>query len=184
MDLLKSIIKNIYAKTILVILLMISPSLVCAHDDNDQYHEDILSYDGVPQDQEVETSDDYFNEEEIFLELQMQNKIRNRKGNGPVWNPFINNLAKCASGCKPTGWHTYRKQVNSCHNTGRAIDVFGFKCGGKNYSAYTAKFASIVKCMKGKMKVLYKNGPGKTSGHNDHAHFSIGCSIPGHPKYY
>lgn len=103
----------------------------------------------------------------------------------PVWGPFIANLKKCAPGCQPVNFNAYRNQRNSCHYSGRALDVGGIRCDGRTHHAINGgKFASMVQCMKGKMKVLYRNGPGRTSGHNDHGHFSLGCSIPGRPIYW
>lgn len=104
----------------------------------------------------------------------------------PVWGPFISNLKRCAPGCQPVNYNAYRSQRNSCHYSGRALDVGAIRCDGKVYHAISGgKYASMVQCMKGRMKkVLYRNGPGRTSGHNDHAHFSLGCSIPGRPVYW
>jgi hypothetical protein len=103
----------------------------------------------------------------------------------PVWPTFIRNLHSCAPGCVPVNYNAYRHQRNSCHNTGHAVDVGGISCGGHVYRAINGgRFAQMVRCMKGKMIVLYRNGPATTAGHHDHAHFSIGCSIPGHPHYW
>jgi hypothetical protein len=109
----------------------------------------------------------------------------NSSKGAPVMGPFLRNLKSCAPGCAPVDYNAYRSQSNSCHNTGRALDVHGIQCGGKTHMAINGgRFAEIVRCMKGKMHVLYRNGPGTTSGHHDHGHFSIGCSIPGHPNYW
>lgn len=111
--------------------------------------------------------------------------FRNGSQGAPVWRPFMRNLGSCAPGCRPVNFNAYRKSSRSCHNTGRALDVGAINCGGRNHEAIRGgKFASIVHCMQGKMRVLYRNGKGRTSGHHDHAHFSIGCSVPGHPNYW
>lgn len=103
----------------------------------------------------------------------------------PVWGPFMRNLRGCASDCQPYNYNAYRKSKRSCHNTGRALDVGAFKCGGRIHQAiHGGRYAKIVSCMKGKMRVLYRNGRGVTSGHHDHAHFSIGCSVPGNRNYW
>lgn len=103
----------------------------------------------------------------------------------PVWRPFMANLQKCAPGCKPVNYNAYRNQRSSCHYSGRALDVGAIRCDGRVHQAISGgKYASMVQCMKGKMRVLYRNGPGRTSGHHDHAHFSLGCSVPGRPVYW
>ena len=103
----------------------------------------------------------------------------------PVWNTFMRNLGGCAPGCQPVGHNAYRSGRGSCHNTGRALDVPSIRCGNRTFRAINGgRFAEIVSCMKRKMIVLYRNGPGVTSGHHDHAHFSLGCSIAGHANYW
>lgn len=116
-------------------------------------------------------------------ELEME--LFGSSESSPVWGTFIRNLGQCAPGCKPVNYNAYRSQRNSCHYTGRALDVGAIRCDGKTYQAISGgKYASMVQCMKRKMRVLYRNGPGRTSGHHDHAHFSLGCSIPGRPIYW
>lgn len=135
-----------------------------------------------------ETFEHFLHEEDEELVCNQDNKeimtFRSTQS-APVWGPFIRNLASCAPGCKPVGFHAYRNQRKSCHYSGRALDVFGISCGGKTHYAISGgKYASMVQCMKRKMRVLYRNGPGRTSGHHDHAHFSLGCSVPGRPVYW
>lgn len=118
-------------------------------------------------------------------------RISQYRGHGrkpEVWDTFILNLRQCDASCEPIDYSSWREpgRAKSCHYTGAAVDVGGFRCGGRNYGPTSSRFENIVSCMDelgekknrttGKfMKVLFRNGPGKTSGHNDHAHFSIKC---------
>lgn len=104
----------------------------------------------------------------------------------PVWRPFMNGLAQCAPGCQPVNYNAYRNQRVSCHGSGRALDVGGLRCGRTTHMAINRrKFEEVVRCMRGKMKkVIYRNGSHITEGHRDHGHFSLGCSVPGHPIYW
>ncbi len=119
--------------------------------------------------------------EETGLEME----IYRSSESSPVWGTFIRNLKSCAPGCAPANYHAYRNQRKSCHFSGRALDVGAIRCGSRLHSAISGgKFASMVQCMKSKMRVLYRNGPGRTTGHHDHGHFSLGCSVPGRPVYW
>lgn len=113
-------------------------------------------------------------------------QLAGRTESAPIWGSFIRNLKSCAPGCVPANYSTYGKRSKeSCHNSGRAADVGSIVCKGKEYTALRGgKFAEMVSCMKGKMKVLYRNGKHRTLGHNDHAHFSNGCTLKSGREYY
>lgn len=109
-----------------------------------------------------------------------------RTENAPIWGSFIRNLKACAPGCVPANYSTYGKRRQaSCHNSGRAVDVGAIVCKGVTHTALRGgKFKDMVECMSGKMIVLYRNGKHRTLGHNDHAHFSNGCTLPNGRKYH
>ena len=107
-----------------------------------------------------------------------------RGGDGAIMGPYMAALARCAPGCSPYNYNVWRRGARSCHAQGRAIDVGGLLCGGNVVMASTAKFSQVTACMSQYLGVLYHNGRGRTRGHHDHAHFSIGCSLPGHPNYW
>ena len=77
--------------------------------------------------------------------------------------------------CLPVGLGVYNKDgsTRSCHNSGRAIDVMGVKCGSRPVSKpYGKVYDTMVKCMRKKFyKTIFKDG----GLHEDHAHFSLGC---------
>jgi hypothetical protein len=100
----------------------------------------------------------------------------------PIWGPFARNFAICAPGCQPArmGIHRPEDGRRSCHHSDRAIDVGAMICGGRAYTAYTARFGQMVACMRQKMPTLYQQWHkraryGDTQAHFDHAHFSIRC---------
>lgn len=127
----------------------------------------------------------------------------------PVWSTFIKTIKTCSKKldlgtCEPYRVGVVRKDTDkkgnptTCHYSGRAADVGGFKCTKGDFPSQTASgkmgatFNKIVGCARAQgMKVLYwqskTNKAGKlldaTTNHRDHGHFSLGCSIPGHPKY-
>jgi hypothetical protein len=115
-------------------------------------------------------------------------------GSYAIWKPFKANLDACAKKlglgkCDPIRANVYRGTNDTCHYSGRAIDVGAIQCDGKVYEAISrGKYEKVVKCVKDRgMKVLYwqnKKGAGVTANHQDHGHFSLGCSIPGHPNYW
>ncbi|NJL25920.1 MAG: hypothetical protein HC902_12630 [Calothrix sp. SM1_5_4] len=99
----------------------------------------------------------------------------------PVWNTFIRSFHQCAPGCEPAQYSTWGHRHNrSCHPSGHALDLHGMICGGRFYRAIDSRrdggrFDSFVRCMRGHMHVLWKNGRHITQGHHDHVHLSIGC---------
>lgn len=106
----------------------------------------------------------------------------------PIWDYFMENLQACEPGCVPIQYFTFGPRFNedgsrkrSCHDSGRAIDVFGIKCSDGVHMAtehggrYERMVARMKRRMKGYGRVYYRNGRGRTRGHFDHAHFSIGC---------
>lgn len=101
--------------------------------------------------------------------------------NAPVYPRFISGFRSCVPGCVPGVYGTYGSRPNfSCHNSGRALDLMNFACGGTRYTAYTAKYRQLVACMRPKMvKILYGD-----AAHRDHAHFSIGCTHPNGTKWW
>ncbi len=103
----------------------------------------------------------------------------------PIWPSFVAKFRQCAKGCIPYIVSVKREGAVSCHSGGRAIDVGGLVCGGTTHMAINrGRYDSFVSCMKGKMKTLYRNGPGITAGHHDHAHFSNGCTVSGGRRWY
>lgn len=97
---------------------------------------------------------------------------------GDVWSPFLKDMAVCAPGCRPYDANVWRHDGGpSCHNVGRAVDVFGITCGNKNYMAINrGRFEQFVGCMRHQgLIVLYRNGRDITQGHHNHGHFSLGC---------
>lgn len=115
--------------------------------------------------------------EEATIELVKGGKSTRSTGSSgthgaPVWGPFVKRLENCAPGCSPVNYHAWRNTGGgSCHDVGRALDVFGFNCGGKVYWAPTQKFAQIVACFrKSGFKVIHNS-----ANHYDHGHFSITC---------
>ncbi|MCB0378872.1 MAG: hypothetical protein KDD33_10295 [Bdellovibrionales bacterium] len=131
-------------------------------------------------------------------------QISKSVSSAPIWKYFKSVFSQCAPGCSPYGVGTWRKPdgKRSCHHSGNAVDMAGFSCGGKKYSAYTSRFTQFVACVRGKKtngkswKVLHRqqtyargtkhchNGPGvRTICHWDHGHFSLGC-IAGGRKYW
>ncbi len=97
-----------------------------------------------------------------------------RDHSSPVWGPFMARLQKCAPDCRPYNYRAFdNRGGRSCHNSGRAIDVHGFMCGGKvSWAVNGGRFAEISNCIRRSgMKVLYRNN----ADHYDHGHFSITC---------
>jgi hypothetical protein len=98
----------------------------------------------------------------------------------PIWNSFIRNFHQCEPGCNPVQYMAEGQRGHlSCHTGGKAIDVFGMVCDdGRRYMAIErghTRYERLVNCMRGKMKVIYRNGRALTAGHNNHAHYSNGC---------
>lgn len=125
--------------------------------------------------------------EEVILDYEKENSARTTGDHGaPIWSSFISNFRSCASGCIPANYSTYGKRGKpSCHNTGRAVDVGAIVCSGKTHRAVSGgRFTQFVGCMKNKMKTIFRNGPHITLGHQDHAHFSNGCTVAGGRPYY
>lgn len=112
---------------------------------------------------------------------EMSPSFRKGCGGYPVCNPFYAEFKACEPTCEPIGYHSHRHDPGSCHNSGRAIDVFGMKCAdtGNRYMAINnGRYQDMVRCVKrrGKLKVLWHNGRHRTAGHHDHAHFSVTCN--------
>ena len=116
----------------------------------------------------------------------------------PIWPAFADVFTKCAPGCAPGRLGTYGQRSNaSCHHGGRAVDIHGLKCGGRNYSASSSKFIEFVSCVKSKSyegkrwKSIFRETNGSCAGagrnvtacHWDHAHFSLGCHDRGRYTY-
>ncbi len=120
--------------------------------------------------------------------VTVHNNDERRAQSAPIWAPFTAALGRCAPGCVPVQYSAFGQRPHpTCHTQGRAIDVFGFNCGGHVYMAIDrGRYESIVQCMKTKMKVLYRNHPEQdvTSGHRDHGHFSMGCYVNGGHKFW
>lgn len=119
--------------------------------------------------------------------FELPKTFKNGCGNWPICSPFYKALKACEPTCEPINYTSYNNRGDggvSCHNTGRAVDVFGIKCSdtGKSYMAIgnSQRFRDLVKCARQKgLVVLYRNkNPHKcgiTQAHYDHAHFSIKC---------
>lgn len=115
---------------------------------------------------------------ESAARIRAHNLDERKSQNAPVWKTFINNFNQCAPGCEPANYASYgHRDHMSCHETGRALDVFEMRCNGQVFKAINnGRFENMVTCMKKKMKVLWHNGRDVTLGHRNHAHFSIGCN--------
>jgi hypothetical protein len=119
--------------------------------------------------------------------FELPKSFRNGCGSWPICSPFYKALKACEPTCEPINYTSYNNRGDggrSCHNSGRAIDVFGIKCSdtGKSYMAIgnSQRFRDLIKCSRQKgLVVLYRNkNPHKcgiTQAHYDHAHFSIKC---------
>ena len=116
----------------------------------------------------------------------------------PIWPAFADVFGQCARGCAPGRLGTYGQRSNaSCHHGGRAVDIHGLKCNGRNYSASSSRFIEFVNCVKGKSyqgkpwKNIFRETKGSCAGSNrnvtachwDHAHFSLGCQDRGRYTY-
>lgn len=119
--------------------------------------------------------------------FEIPKSFQNGCGTWPICSPFYKALKACEPTCEPINYTSHNNRGDggqSCHNSGRAIDVFGIKCSdtGKSYMAIggSDRFKSLVKCARGKgLVVLYQNKSPKkygiTQAHYDHGHFSIKC---------
>lgn len=131
-------------------------------------------------------------------------KPTNGSQKAPIWKPFIRRFNKCAPGCQPIQYNSWRHGDPRCHGQGRAIDVFGMTClengKKKTYMAIqsgrtSGRMAELGDCLTGNQKwqpyrypskkvpgslgCIWHNGSGITSGHRDHLHVSIGCNGTG-----
>jgi hypothetical protein len=100
----------------------------------------------------------------------------------PIYNDFMKWFKRCAGpGCVPNrvyGAWGCRASGRSCHHTGQAVDIGGYKCGNHQVTMSANKnnhgeFDKFVQCMirEGGFRKLYR-----CKDHYDHAHFSRGCS--------
>ena len=136
-----------------------------------------------------------------LLVVRARTRDEQRSQGAPVWNTFLHNFKICAPGCQPADYGTFGSRGNnSCHPSGRAIDIHKMVCGGRVFTAIAnqPEFRSMVACMGSApgnrtksqrpvapvrgllpMRTLYQNKDprryGVTQAHYDHAHFSITC---------
>ncbi len=112
-------------------------------------------------------------------DLIARNRDERKAQTAPVWPTFVRAFKRCAPGCQPVNYHAFgsRGGKRTCHTSGRAIDLHGMRCGNQHYASQgRGRFEQMVKCMRRQgLKALYFNGRDITAGHQDHAHFSIGC---------
>lgn len=98
---------------------------------------------------------------------------------GSAYSALASTISSCgcriADACGKTG-----RGGHSCHDQGRAVDVMSVNCGGQTVKAGSRRFSQFVACERTHFpKTLWQ-----VRDHFNHAHFSLGCSVPGHPNYW